>query len=448
MNIQSINTFNTYKNKQATTPSFTSAITPKLVDSVHFANPIIEQLAFAKTIKNRKYLTHFSNEELCKLEGIQRGLKTFNGFSMNEIRYSFSHLDTIAMIRGCFSNCSHCYAEAQKPFSKIDIAKDSSKTSIMDWDDFQQLVKDTKTLEKRVGHPVLGKTAVAFFYDSDLMFYENKGKTAADVVKLWTENIDTPVQFDTAGWSIHDQKRNKIAKELCEVVNKNPDRIEQVCVSINPFSNILERTYQLEKEGKIEDAERFRQIYIKRMANTIYSLAPCTKHDKLMFIINALADTEEKNPREMNIFFKNTFIPIFGELAQLAQKDPNNYGKASLERIMNPEYITKGFSFRPCTNEGRAAQFFSKSTEPKNKSLKSFIDVNGKIYQYSGAATNPTELQLNFKNSDKITSKINNYSDEKTITREEINRINDPLDKDSTFYVPGIGDFYIGKSKP
>mgnify|MGYP003320369278 CR=1 FL=1 len=62
-------------------------------------------------------------------EGIQFGIKAFEGLSMKDIQYMSENLHVIAVKRGCKNGCAYCYADA-KPSKRE-----------MSWEDFTTITK-------------------------------------------------------------------------------------------------------------------------------------------------------------------------------------------------------------------------------------------------------------------------------------------------------------------
>ena len=76
-----------------------------------------------------KFINKIFNKKLCdlnfeKLEGIQQGLKTFEGLSLKQIAFALTDLHSINMISGCTNHCLHCYANAQPvSYTHLDVYK-------------------------------------------------------------------------------------------------------------------------------------------------------------------------------------------------------------------------------------------------------------------------------------------------------------------------------------
>ena len=410
---------------------------------------------YAKNSVSRFHLGHCSKSELDNMEGIQSGLKTFEGLTLTEIRFLFNNLSTIALVRGCRNNCSHCYEDARKPFSKSDLKKDENLINYMDFEDYRQFIEDTVELKRRLNMDLSKPSYIAFFLDSDPMFYSGvdkfgKNRDISDVLSVFlSKDLNYKVQFDTAGWNVKDETRNHIAQKISSIVAKNPRKV-QVCVSINPFHSILEKSYENVKCGNKEKAKKLKEIYINRMANTIYQLAPCVKSDSLYYIVNALPSDSgidySKNPRGGDIFVNDILIPILLKVGDLCEENKNGYSSDIINTLCSKAYMSSHTTIRAISSGGRASKNYSNLRSGINNLFvkNKIIDANGNIYADSdGNDKYATELKLNFNNKDKITLPIERLSNLRTYTKDEIASIYKEYDKKDILYIDDM-EIYWG----
>ena len=89
------------------------------------------------------------NLNLDKLNGIQEGIKVFDGLNMKEIAFVSQSILEVAVNRGCNNMCAHCYADA-----KPHIKEDETHINKMSWNDFTNLTEGYKELNKRLGFDI------------------------------------------------------------------------------------------------------------------------------------------------------------------------------------------------------------------------------------------------------------------------------------------------------
>ena len=113
----------------------------------------------SKNIKN----IDISCFDLEKLEGIQSGIKIFDGLNMKEIAFITTNLLEIAVNRGCYNNCAHCYAEGLPPLKETE-----KQTSKMGWENFKSLCNGFKELNNRLGFNIFNPDSyMTAFHDAD-----------------------------------------------------------------------------------------------------------------------------------------------------------------------------------------------------------------------------------------------------------------------------------------
>ena len=256
---------------------------------------------YNKFINRRLY-----NCNLDKLEGIQEGLKTFEGLSMKQIAFALTDLHSINMIRGCINHCLHCYANAQPFISRAP------------FESFKQIMDDIVSLKKRIGiNPVAhrGQKYVDCYFDADgidLHLFDKNGKKH-DAIELGTmihKSTGMKAVFDTNGWDRNDKERQKIAEDYVQKLlsDKNSKHFYQINISLNPFNpkyvRALKDGYKpkiysplipieevinpKEKPPKIKKAEENYRDYIKNEVNVLFTFTPLVLEGKLRTIIRGL----------------------------------------------------------------------------------------------------------------------------------------------------------------
>ena len=190
-----------------------------------------------------KFINKIFNKKLCdlnfeKLEGIQRGLKTFEGLSLKQIAFALTDLHSINMISGCTNHCLHCYANAQ-PFIKR-----------YPFEDLLQICNDVKELRNRLGvNPVHhhGQPYIDCSFDADALdchLYDKEGQKHdfIEIAKIMKDALGYSPVFDTNGWGTGVNKGVNADKQAAaeEYVRKlmqdgNYKNFHQINISINPF---------------------------------------------------------------------------------------------------------------------------------------------------------------------------------------------------------------------
>lgn len=402
----------------------------------------------------------FESFNLNKLNGIQRGIEVFEGLSMAEIAFICINFKTIAVNRGCNNQCAHCYAAAVPQNFK----EDSNTISKMSWEDFSLLMDGIDKLSQRLGFDAVSKkehSYLVFFEDSDCINLEVKDKEGkihdfADINLLAYLYTGIPGLFDTAGWDPNNKKLQKRAEKLVQVFSdyRTSEMFSGINISINPFHSLNKKSIQYKNAGNEVLAKKFRDLYVDRMANTLYTFTPLisnTDFSKLGFIVRALPD-DEKYPDGYKIKdIKELYKEILDKLSDKyienlspEKKQLKDYREVTSNlKTMSELFNRKSSNY--VIPYGRAAQFFQYSADEygiedefadytpirfkerlKDNGLSTIIDANGKIYManYTPVAT---ELQLNFKNKDKQTEPLANTSKKFIITKK---MISDAMDED------------------
>ena len=402
-----------------------------------------EALVYAKKskFKNRLFNKKLCNLNFEKYEGIQKGLKTFEGLSLKQIAFALTDLHSINLITGCKNHCLHCYANAQ-PFIKQ-----------YPFEDLVQICNDIKELKNRLGvsptyHHSLSYTDCSFDSDAlDCHLFDKKGNKHdfIEIAKLIKENLGAAPVFDTNGWKRKDKEKQKIAEEYVEKLLKdnNYKNFYQINISINPFRpeyvRVLKSGYSLdelyqpirkvgddfEQEEALlsDDYKKYRDLYtdyVKDVANTLITFKPLLKTKKLQTIIRALDNNIEEmkgfrindfretlkhimqelylrsfcgllNKNELKEFQKilskyNTRIFIASGRMENFYKHKNPNGIKNIKRIDPEKKLAESNYERIKTNKKLSAAFM--------RYLK-MISADGRVYLYDNYSIIPTDIKLN-----------------------------------------------------
>ena len=365
------------------------------------------------------------------IEGVQRGIPLFdNGdkfVSISDIDFITRNLETLNLFRGCTVGCTHCLKDA-KPASK-------NNRSIL-FEDLIRFVDGFKNLNERLGFNALdGNKYLNIVDDSNPTDFPIKGlngnHTIAEATKVIFENLRLPILFVTSGWNQKSQSAQNSANEIAKQFKENPQSLASLDISINPFSNIMEKSREALKSNDIEKANFYRKIYIDRMANTILTFWDLFKNgNNQAKIIYRHAGDYKGNELVGEVETKKLYIEIYEKLKSILGE---NLKEAP---SLNPEVLTKFDKSHLIEPSGRARRYFpfdynmnlqselineslkwnSMSDEEKKEFLRKFslkcVDINGKIYSTFPAfgvhtentpieITVPTNIELNYRNRTK-----------------------------------------------
>ncbi len=399
--------------------------------------------------------------DLNKLDGIQEGIKVFKGLNMKEIAFIGSTINEVAINRGCHNICSHCYAGANPP-----IREDNKHINKMSWNDFKTLTDGFKELNNRLGFPITRDTMdddpyMTSFHDADcidIKLKDNEGNEHdfIDIALRLNDAFGKPKIFDTAGWSPNDKKAQARAEKYAEYYSdpEHFDEISDFNVSINPYHALHTREVMLRKDGNIEKAEKFRDLYTTRMANVLFTFTPLLDNPKFNFIARAADNSSKGTEGFKEEDLRNIYDEIFNKLEKRYQDDFNGEQNiiADKQEIKQNIYSYKRLLGHVNTNPS-ISERLNKIYSPDNSEVKKtdiiiaksrenvmsaknihnilngetiklnayetahpnyagLIDSNGKYYITNYYTTYPTELQLNFENKDKQTAPIHPYLNE------------------------------------
>lgn len=402
--------------------------------------------------KNGKSLI-ITDYDFDKLEGIQKGIKVFEGLNIREILFVITSLLEVATLRGCNNACVHCYAEAKAP-----IKETGEQIAKMDWDDFKSLTDGIKELNDRLGCKMSLYDYQTLFHDADCSKIFIKDKDGAihnwnEMAKMMYESTGVPQIFDTSGWYVNDKITQKRVENLVEEVLKEPTRkyVQSFMVSVNPFQPMYFKHIENWRAGNKEKAAFFNEKDAERVANTLFTLSPLFKIGKLRLLTRAMSD-EAKNSagfsaEDLRTNYEINYIP---KLKKLYEDDFNAEQKVikNSKRIKdNIQKIRQDLrridTDLTATNKLKdiydVDDFqYQKTLMKRDKTLFEFfspnrcytmIDANGDVYVTDFYSTYKSDIQLNFKNKNKKTAPIAPMLREKIISQREMNMFLDQLSK-------------------
>ena len=409
-------------------------------DVISFTSKDTEKSQF----KRQRFFNKLLNKKLCnvnldKLEGVQEGLKTFDGLSMKQIAFALTDLHSINMVSGCTRHCLHCYANAQ-PFVKRG-----------SYEDLKQICEDIKELEQRTGAKPCyhhGEPYINIGFDTDGLdchLFDKDGKKYdfVDIAKMLYSSIGYKSVFDTNGWST--KEKQKIAEDYVEklVENDNYKNFHQINISINPFNpkyvKAIKSGYDVDdlympfkkvvlnpdapdpEETLPEDFKKARDMYtsyVKETANTLITFKPLLKADNFGLIIRAFSNditrmkgfrTEDFAKTLNHIVNQLTIYKMCGEITEeecslywekLSRVSNRIFTSGRMEKFYN---VTNGslvdiegidISRVDSAERVRKLKETKKLSSAQLRYLK-MISADGKVYAYDNYAIIPTNIQLN-----------------------------------------------------
>ena len=415
-----------------------------------------------RTKKELSSIVHNNNFDIrhfniYKLEGIQEGIPLFDGLSIKEISFIGNRLIDFALKRGCHNKCVHCFADAHPPLHIKD--KNSKFINSVSWEDFQKFCNGFEELNKRLGFKIAkvdtaSKNHIAPFYDSDCIDVILKDKSGqehdlTEIIPMLYNATGKKILFDTAGWHPNNKKLQQRAEKYVRFFSnpKNEQYIESINISLNPFHSLNAKSIELLNSDPSR-AEKFRNLYLQRMVNVIYTMSPLFDIKKFN-IINRCApytmsvddefkkksykllikdiknNLQEKYEHDIPIY-KKIFYKITNKSSPLKQvqvllDDISTYvlPLGRMEKLVQKNSM----SIEKVKEAKKTNIIFSNSCH-KNPRYELLIDANGKIYLTDEYTTFPTELQLNFENKDKLTAPLYPTPEKYVVTKKVINSTN------------------------
>lgn len=393
---------------------FSSKLTPKKLGDLKKGHPELiirnyRPISFKghsdalRYAQRTKFINKIFNKKLCdlnfeKLEGIQQGLKTFEGLSLKQIAFALTDLHSINMISGCTNHCLHCYANAQ-PFIKR-----------YPFEDLLQICNDVKELRNRLGvNPVHhhGQPYIDCSFDADALdchLYDKEGQKHdfIEIAKIMKDALGYSPVFDTNGWGTGVNAGVNADKQAAaeEYVRKlmqdgNYKSFHQINISINPFRpkyvqavnsefkpdelyrpiRKVGSEYEQEEASLSEDYKKARDRYtqyVKDTANVLLTFKPVLDSKKLNVIIRVLDNSIE----EMKGFRLNDFTPAIIHIMQELNLRAH-FGMLTKKEFKQYVDILNKYSTRMFTS-GRMEKFY-KTKNPENFSMINRIDKDREI---------------------------------------------------------------------
>lgn len=358
------------------------------------------------------------------LEGIQKDIPIFNSVTMEDIAFITKRFETLNLFRGCSSGCSHCLKDA-KPI----------KNGTILFEDLKNFLNGFKTLNERLGFNVFqGNKYLSIIDDSNPFDIPIRGETRLhsvnEAVKMIYEKIKLPTIFVTSGWNRGSKYSQKTTEEFAKMVEKNPEMIESVEVSINPFDGLMEKSRKALNSENADKAEFFRNIYTDRIANALNVFLKLFETGKARVIYRHAPDFPG-NELVGEHATAQLYSEIYSKLKQMTGSLLENI------QALKPENLTNFDKSHLIESSGRGRRFFpnqhnlkeqeelieevlyrdSMSPQERHKELLDCsvkcIDINGKVYATMPATkvdyisapielTFPTDIKLNYKNKTSV----------------------------------------------
>ena len=429
-----------------------------------FKSSWVKQSALAKEmIKERAARGNLKNIDifkldLAKLEGIQEGIKVFEGLSLKEIALMLTTMSEVATVRGCRNNCAHCYADAKPPIKETE-----EQINKMSWEDFKTLTGGIKELNRRLGFKISGEKIITEdrylvpFHDSDgtdVILKDKHGKEH-DFIEIAEELYDAmgiELVFDTSGWNLSDKKAQQRAEKYVEYYSSNSNNMEPILemnISLNPFHSLYKTSVDLREKGEDEKSQKLRDLYTTRMANAFYTFTPFFKNAKFSILKTSVRDGEkfkDFNVNSINELFDEILIKLRRmykndleteqkyvsskkEIESILKILKNKYKMQPTRTITYTEKAQKSFGatgvtafdhFGVLNTDINEHEYFEHIDEYRFNYV-GVIDANGNYYFTNYEHSIPTELSLNLSSKGKTTAPIRPYLSNVVLTKEKIN---------------------------
>lgn len=402
----------------------------------------------------KDYIKSYSNNnsDICltqldpeELEGIQKGIPVFDGLNMKQILFSLASLMSINLIRGCNNGCVHCYAKAKPP-----IPETNDTVNRMSYEDFESLIDCVGELTKRAGIKIFDEDVpLSMFYDSDCVDIAIKDKDGKiyDFIDLNEKFIDSTGEggiFDTAGWYRQDSRRQKRMEKYVEYfsTDKNMQKLKQFNISFNPFNPAYVKSVEhrlaadnFEKKGMIDEfnqekkeENRWRRVYVDRMANVFYTCTPLFDKEEFNILIKYIGDSNPKFKGYDIEAMQGLKLHIIDALwnryeddlekgdTKFVKNEDDSYKKISLLRQeLGLDKVYKNYKLGII---GNLYDFYNKKGEYPvirygckdyiRYTDKKVIDSDGKVYVFMPHYNMviETDIRFNFKNQNKSTAPV------------------------------------------
>lgn len=288
---------------------------------------------------------------LQKFDGIQKGIPLFNGVKPDDIAFITKKFETLNLFRGCSSGCTHCLKDA-KPINRGTIL----------YDDLLKFLDGFNKLSERLGVNVFqGNKYVSLTDDanpSDIPIMGKDGMhSLVEAIKIIYEKIHLPSLIVTSGWNRTSKYAQSTSEKLATLADKNPETISAINISINPFSEIMEKSRNALKNSNQSSAEFFRNIYTDRMANALKVFLRLFETGKASVIYRHAPDYKGNEPVG-EIETRKLYEEIYSKLKKITGSALDNIPE------LKPENLTRFDRSHLIEPSGRARRYF-----PLNKNL-------------------------------------------------------------------------------
>lgn len=390
------------------------------------------------------------------LEGIQYGIKVFDGMSMKDIQYMSENLHVIAVKRGCKNMCGYCYADA-KPQKRE-----------MSWEDFTAITRGYKKLRKRLNNiDIFGENfpcnddvarSTELFYDTDcidLVIKNKKGKSFdfIDMADEINSSLGRKTVFDTSGWNPKSEVLQKRAEKYAGYYSKqeNMDKLSAFNLSFNLFNASYIASVRAQRAGDTQKAQRLLDRFTDRIANAVYTFTPVLENPRFYILSRCFNSKTARNAKDFDdIAMKKVSMQVINKLAQKYSADLKGaqtyvksqndvekkvctaFGKMmNFETDLNSVGRMKAFMDEfnikcPIQNHQETTKILIDEIKHDGRLgrhvMQRLIDTDGKVYHMDYARFFPTELQLNIPNKNIPSPPLANTVKDFTVTKEMLNR--------------------------
>lgn len=412
----------------------------------------ISAVKYLQECKKAGKINDINDLDLDKLDGIQSGLKRFENLNMKQITFVLRDLIALNVNRGCERYCAHCILDSLPPLKNI-----KNQASTAAFEDFKGLLDDISKLNKRLGFNIMSDrnvVPIVLFFDSDgiqtvLKDKKNNEYNAAQLNHLQYTATKKPGVIDTHGWNpLKEPELQKRAENIVGYFShkENQKELFRFNISLNPFDILNQEAVKAEKKGDFETAYKKRFEYAFRIANVFFTFTPIAESDKIK-VIQRFAKTDDKGAKaSIKDYGKEAQIKIdvlvLKLLNQMYENDLNTTKKIVKSKAEKEKYmqIWKSKMFERVDYVsvlGRMTNFYENENDLKKRAkaaqkvvdlinnkktlapdeeiseinydkpvrgtaVAGQIDVNGKFYVFADPVSIPTEIQLNYKNKNKI----------------------------------------------
>lgn len=395
-------------------------------------------------------IMNLSDRDIEELEGIQYGLKTFEGMSFREIYFILCNLGELSLpvYRDCAGMCPACNVNGRPAqFSKPENLRR------MDYEDFENFTNDLKEISTRLNFDLFDKAVFKnikdnvdsgiFTFPGTALFYDSDGKD------IWLKDKDGNVHefpelnkklyestgirgiFDTAGWSKNDKKTQARMERLVDYYSDlgNQQEIDQVNISFNTYNGLLQKANEYKEKGDFVGYERMKKVYTSNIANALYTFTPLVDEEFFSVFTKAVdygAPSKFDDYKKMSIF--GLAEDVIYHLIDRYEEDLKNKNYKYVRSKEDIYELIKSFVkifgvpstvLSPSARENIFSDLnkekFDYIKDNKNATYDDvvnqrltniLIDMNGKVYLSNDLELYETDMQLNFKNKDKQTKQI------------------------------------------